>query len=486
VSDQPAALLIPELRWDPDHGFTHLQAAIDDALELGVGGFVIANGPRASVAELASELQRASRLPLLLAAPAESGAGACFDGLTGLPPLGALAALADDEPIRRAARVTARELRSLGITWALGPVLDLAVEPRNPFLGSRSFGEDPQRVAECGVTWIDACQAEGVMAAAMHLPGVGRATADPALGPAAVTTSGTTLWAHDLVPFSAAVDAGVATVLVSQVSYPGLDASGTGAARSSVILEELMRHELQYDGLLVSVSPAQGAVRAVAGEGAAAVAAVAAGCDLVLDPHDVGGAAAALDAALADGSLLYDRMEAALRRRAFWAEWGRGSASRDVTLADVLWARQVADLLVHPVRGVLANIGPTVDVISVNDDGRQSWRGGDGPFGPFLGTLRAVGLSPRLVEGPTDEGRGAVVIAVRGAPHDERGRAGFTAATRDRVAAAHAAARAARRSVLGVLFGPPAWVQELPELPNVVCAWDGTRAMQEAAARRLA
>jgi beta-glucosidase-like glycosyl hydrolase len=479
VSHSPAALLIPELRWDPDLGFSHLQAAIADALELGVGGFHITNGPASDVRALSAELQRASRHPLLLAASAERGAGGTITGLTGLPPFAALGALRDDDAIRRAARLTARELRRGGVNWALAPCLDLAHGVRNPFLGARSFGADPQRVAEWGVTWIDACQAEGVMATALTLPGTGRASADPTLGPVTLDVAGATLWNSDLVPFRAAVDAGVATVLVSQVSYPRLDASGAVAARSSVILEEMMRGELQYEGLLVSDSA--GVV-----EPDAAVRSIGAGCDLVLAPHDVSGVADALHDALSRGALHPDRVDAALARRTFWAEWGLGDASREATLDDVLWARKVADTVVYALRGVFANVGPVVDVIPVDDDAARAWRGEGDRFGPFLATLRAMGHEPRLVRSPTDEGRGAVVLAMRGEPSTGRGRAGYSEDTRAQVARVLAEARAARRSVVAVLFGPPAMAEEIPDVSNVICAWGGDRAMQEAAARRLA
>lgn len=480
MTHSPAALLIPELRWDPDHGFGHLQAAIDDALDLGVGGFVIASGPAREVATLSAALKQASRHPLLLAAPAEAGAGAAIAGLTGLPPFGALGALRDDDVVRRAARLTARELRRSGITWALAPNLDLALAEGNPFLGARSFGADPQRVAEWGVTWIDACQAEGVMATAMRLPGTGRALDDPSLGVVRVDVSGATLWGTDLVPFRAAVDAGVATVLVSQVSYPQLDASGVVAAQSPVILGELMRGELQFEGLLVSDARPGGA------EGDAAVAAIAAGCDLLLAPRDVGSVVEALDTALSRGALHPDRVDAALERRAFWAAWGLGDTGREATLDEVLGARKVADTVVHAVRGVFANVGPVVDVLLVDDDAERAWAGSGDRLGPFLATLRAMGLDPRRVEGPTEDGRGAVLIALRGEPAPGRGRAGYSDTTRQRVASAVADARTARRSVVAVLFGPPALAAEIPDVPNVICAWGGDRAMQEAAARRLA
>lgn len=479
------ALLIPELRWDRDHGFAHQQGLIDDALELGVGGFVIANGPRDRVAEQAAALQHAAAQPLLIAADAAMGAASAIAGTTGLPPFAALGALRDEDVLRRAARLTARELRAAGVNWALAPCADLAVERANPYLGARALHHDAQRVGEWVVAWVDACQAEGVLATAMHLPGEGRALVDPARAPSEVATPAAGLWGTDLVPFRAVVDAGVATVLASAVSYPRLDASGAPAACSRAILEELMRTELQFEGLLVGPPPLTAALRTIGDEGAAAVAMLAAGCDLVLAPHDLVGVHEAIARGLDAGLLRWDALEASVQRRSFWSGWARGGDLREPTLDDVLWARQVADTVVHAVRGVFANVGPTVDVLLVDDDAAD---GGADParFVPFLATLKAVGLAPQVVDGPTAEGRGALCIAVHGAPAPGRGRAGYQATTRQRVAAAVTAAREARRPVLAVLFGPPALAEELPDVPNVVCAWSGTRAMQEAAARRIA
>ncbi|WKW11525.1 hypothetical protein Strain138_000780 [Pseudogemmatithrix spongiicola] len=479
------ALLIPELRWDRDHGFSHQQGLIDDALELGVGGFVIANGPKERVAELAASLQQASPHPLLIAANAERGAASALEGGTGLPPFAALGALRDEDVLRRAARLTARELRTAGVTWALAPCADLAVEPANPFIGARALHHDAQRVAEWVVAWIDAAQAEGVLATAMHLPGEGRARSDPAVGPSAIDAPGAGLWGTDLVPFRAAVDAGVATVLASAVSYPRLDTTGAEAACSRVILRELMRDELQFEGLLVAPPPSTAALRVRGDEGEVAAAMLAAGCDLLLAPHDVVGVHEAIERALDAGRLEWEALDASARRRAFWAAWGRGGVLREPTLDEVLWARQVSDTVVHAPRGVFANVGPVVDVILVDDDAPSS-RADIAAFAPFLATLQAVGLGPRVVDGPTDEGRGAVCLAVRGAPAPGRGRAGYHTATRARVAELVQQARAARRSVVAVLFGPPALAEELPEVPNVICAWSADRAMQEAAARRLA
>jgi beta-glucosidase-like glycosyl hydrolase len=496
--DGLAGLLVPELRWDRDHGFDYLRDAIDDALELGVGGFVISGGGTDAVGALTQDLHRRSRHPLLIAADVEAGVGAQFAGATGLPPNGALGALRDAEAIRRAARLTAREARAIGINWLLAPVCDLDNEPHNPFIGSRGFGENAQRVAEWVVEWIDTAQGEGVLACAKHFPGVGRATSDPLLSVSHVDENAGVIWAEDLLPFRAAVDTGVASLLASHVVFPRLDGSGSPASRSHPLLVELLRDELHFEGLIVSDALSMGGALFGTDEGTAAVDALAAGCDLLLAPSDLAGVAEALELARDEGRVDVDAAAASRARRAFWATWGepsgRKAPRREPTLDDVLWARQAADTVVHAIRGVSPNIGPVVDVIQVVDAGAgavasasSSAATSGSPVGThFIETLRAVGLSPRLVDRPTDEARGAVVIAVYGEPRAGRGRAGYGDVTRRRVAQAVADARQAGRQSVVLVFGHPRLAAELPEATNVVCCWAGSRAMQAAAARRLA
>lgn len=482
-----AALLVPELRWDPGHGFAYLREAIDDAIGAGVGGFIVTGGPRDDVAALTRELHKRSRRPILIAADVEGGAGALFAGLTGLPPAGALGALRDSEVVRRAARLTARELRSVGVNWALAPVADLDVHPTNPFLGSRSFGGDAQRVAEWVVEWIDTCQAEGVLAGVKHFPGIGRALADPALTVAHIDESPAVLWREDMLPFRAAADAGVATVLVSNVVFPRLDANGAPASRSRSLLTELLRGELQFDGLIVSDALSQVAARFGTDEPTAALESVQAGCDLVLAVSDLWGVLDRLDRAVDDGELDMDAVETSRARLNFRANWAKPTSrpEREPTLDDVLWARQVADTLVHAVRGALPNVGPTVDVIQVVDEAAAPWAGAGESREPFMATLRALGLQARLVDEPTAEAHGAIVIALHGGAGTGSGRAGFSDPVRRRVAALVAAARQTQRPHVVMMFTHPRADSELPEAQNVVCCWNGSRAMQEAAARRL-
>jgi beta-glucosidase-like glycosyl hydrolase len=255
-------LLVPAIRWDPERGYEHERPAMTQALQLGVGGFILFGGPQDAVRALTRELQQRSRTPLLIGADLERGAGQQFAGATGLPPLAAIASLNDTDAVRRAARLTAREARTLGVNWDYAPVCDLDVVPENPIIGTRSLGSSPARVADLASEWIDACQSEGVLACAKHFPGHGRTREDSHAGLPTVSASADTLHMEDLVPFRAAIDAGVGSMMTAHVAYPSLDPTGAPATLSREILQWLLRQQLRFDGLIVTDALMMEAVRA--------------------------------------------------------------------------------------------------------------------------------------------------------------------------------------------------------------------------------
>ncbi|MBI3567379.1 MAG: glycosyl hydrolase family 3, partial [Gemmatimonadetes bacterium] len=289
-----AALLMPSLRHDATHGFAHLRDHIDDCLELGVGGFLIYGGSAVEVGALAADLRARSRINLLLAADVERGVGQQFAGCLALPPFGALGSLGDVDVMRRAARITARELKQLGLNWAFAPVCDLDVAPYSPIVGTRAIGDNAPAVAAMVAEWIDACQAEGVLACAKHFPGHGRADGDSHVALPTVFASADQLWTTDLLPFRAAIDAGVASMMTAHVAYPSLDPGNAPATLSHALLTEFARRVLEFDGLFVSDALEMDGVLAAGSESEVAIAAVAAGCDVLLAPMDVEGTAQAL------------------------------------------------------------------------------------------------------------------------------------------------------------------------------------------------
>src|SRR5262249_40430953 len=147
--------------------------------------------------------------------------------------------------------------------------------------------------------WIEACQAEGLLACAKHYPGHGRTTGDSHNLLPSVPVSFEELQETDLRPFAAAVAAGVGSVMTAHVAFPSWDPSAAPATRSPVILGHL-RMALGFDGLVVTDAFIMEGARAGASEGDAAVASLAAGCDILLYPGDLAGTLAALERAISD------------------------------------------------------------------------------------------------------------------------------------------------------------------------------------------
>ncbi|MGZ8412667.1 MAG: glycoside hydrolase family 3 protein [Gemmatirosa sp.] len=485
-----ARLLIPSVVADANGRFESARPAIAEALTLGVGGFVLYGGDQDAVRALTRELQQKSRAPLLIGADMERGAGQQFGGATGMPPLAAIAWLGDLEALRRAARLTAREARTMGVNWTFGPVCDLDVEPANPMLGTRALGRDPELVGRLAVAWIEACQAEGVVACAKHFPGHGRTTVDPHFALPVVATDRDTLHATDLAPFRAVIQAGVASIMAAHVSYPALDPSGMPATLSRELLTWLLRQQMRYDGLVVADGLQMGAVLQVAEhEADAAVRAIAAGCDVLLAPSDVAGTAAALARALADRRLDPVRVEQSVRRRLKWAQWAAPPNDwRRPTASDAAWGAQLADRVVHAARGTPPAIGSAIELVVVDDDAFSAPT--DAPPSasrlpmrePLTETLRRAGVEVRVGDA---SGATPRVVALFGEVRPWKGRAGYAPESLAAVGAACDEARAAGRPVLLLQFDHPRLLDGVADDVPVVCGWSGDRAMQQAVARWL-
>ena len=463
----PGRLILPALRAGPGGSFAHEAGAIADALEIGVGGFIIFGGNAESVRRLTADLLRRAERSLLLASDLERGAGQQVEGLTEFPPPLALAAMGDPGVARWAGAVTAQEARAVGINWVFAPVADLDVLPANPIVQTRAFGHDPHRVATLVRNWIEGCQGAGALACAKHYPGHGRTAADSHISLPTVYASPETLTAADMVPFAVAADCGVAAMMTAHVAYPALDPSGVPATLSRTIMDGL-RHALGFDGLVVTDALIMDGALVGRRESDAAVEALQSGVDLLLYPKDPRRVRDALVSALAVGALPRGRIEEALRRyeRAVAAAMRstppvrRGPFDSAGALADALLQQGM-------VRSDAPRLTGPIDLVVVDDD-----VGGPYPPGPTDHTAKALG--PELASRYTG---GSRVVLVFAEPRAWKGRAGFGQATRD------ALANYASDADLIVLFGHPRLVEQLPGEPPVLLAWHRQRLMQEAVAR---
>jgi len=465
-------LAFPALRWRPTTGFAHEERAIDDALALGVGGFILFGVPGArgdEIGRLTGEIRSRAGRPLLLGADLERGAGQQARRLTEIPPPAALASLEDDAVIRWAGATTAREAVSIGINWAFAPVADLDLEPRNPIVQTRSFGADPERVSRNVAAWVEACQAEGALACAKHYPGHGRTTGDSHSLLPTVGASLAELAKSDLRPFGGAVRAGVASAMTAHVAFPAWDSSGAPATRSPVILGHL-RTALGFDGLVVTDAFIMEGARAGSSEGEAAAASLAAGCDILLYPGDLAGTLSALQRAVGDGRLPEARIGDALRR--YETALTRVAAPVRPGAPSAFSAPAVAARLLEAGfrRASAPDLAGGIDLTVVDDD-VGGWYA-PGPSDHVVRWLARHGIHER-------HGGHRVVLAFA-EPRAAKGRAGFGPDSLARLEAECGSAE------LVVLFAHPRLVEQIPGECPVLVAWHRQRLMQEAVAGWLA
>jgi len=237
---------------------------------------------------------------------------------THFPPAAAIGRSGDARLAYAVGIAMATELRSIGIDISFSPVLDVNSNPANPVIGDRSFGADPQLVAAMGVAQMRGLLDGGVLPCAKHFPGHGDTAQDSHLELPFVRRTRAELDAVELLPFRAAIAAAAPMIMSAHVVYPALDPSGP-ATMSRRILTQLLREELGFAGVIATDDLDMGAIAEHHEIGAAAVAIVAAGADLLLLCNSLpkaATAAAALLRATRDGVLSEDRLAASARRLA--------------------------------------------------------------------------------------------------------------------------------------------------------------------------
>jgi beta-glucosidase-like glycosyl hydrolase len=463
-------LVFPALRWRDATGFAHEAEAIARALEFGAGGFILFGGSADAVFELTGRLRREAGRRLLIAADLERGPGQQVTGLDELPPPLALASLGDPAMLRGAGVLTAMEALTVGINWVLAPVADLDLEPANPIVQTRAFGADPVQVSADVVAWIVGCEAAGALACAKHFPGHGRTLTDSHDRVPVVEASAELLWRTDLEPFRAAVAADVGSIMTAHVAYPALDPSGTAATFSAPILR-LLREELGFGGLIVTDALMMAGARTGVDGGAAAVAALRAGVDLLLYPDDPAQVTAAIQGELERDGGLARRIEATLVRyeAALQAVPVEEAPER---LPPAGSAAAAADWLLSAplLRGEAPVLRQPLELSVIDDD-----QGGVWPASPntwVRDDLAARGVS--LGRG------GSRVILAFAEPRASKGRAGFGAESLQRLA------REAPEADLVVLFAHPRLLDAIPGTVPVLAGWHRQRLMQGAVARWLA
>ena len=503
---------------------------------LHVGGIILFRAPVYESAHIVNRMQQHARRPLLISADLESGLGMRFEDTTHFPWNMAVGATGEPELARRQGEVTAREARAVGVQQLYAPVVDVNNNAANPVINVRSYGEDPWEVARFAAAFIRGAQGAGVIATAKHFPGHGDTSVDSHRGLPVIDAGRERLEATELVPFRAAVAAGVGAVMSAHIGLPRIDPSQARPLRrqeairpayveeggeivaesayvpatlSPAVIGGMLRGSLGFDGLVVTDAMDMSGLTIYFKQDEAAVRAVLAGVDMLVKPADPEAAARGLREAVRSGRLAEKRVEESARK-ILAAKYDLGLVRSRLVQLD-----EIDRLVSAPEALKLADEIAARALTLVRDDARQL-RAGEGLRpGARLFNLAVTNGEDRLHVANTFAAQMArlgrpvetVVLDAR-STEAEAQRAVERAAGADLVIASlyvrvrsgatnsgavpEAGARALNSllergaPVVGVSFGSPYLLRNFPRLKTYLVTYGDMPSLQAAAARALA
>src|SRR5882672_1446282 len=305
-----------------------------------VGGIILFRGPVYESVMIVNRMQELAKHPLLISADLEAGSGMRFDDTVNFPWNMAIAATGNPDFARRAGDLTAREARALGIQQIYAPVADVNNNAANPVINVRSYGEDPEDVARFVAAFIEGAQHAGVIATAKHFPGHGDTATDSHRGLPEIDVTRERLNSVELVPFRAAVNAGVGAVMDGHIGLPQIDPTviaplprevkikaietdeageivvekGTMPTTLSPVMNRILRNDLKFEGLIVTDAMSMSGLTLYFTQEEASVRALEAGADLLLKPADADAALRGVRNAVKQGRLTENRIEVSARK----------------------------------------------------------------------------------------------------------------------------------------------------------------------------
>lgn len=297
-----------------------------------VGSVIMFRSEVWPTAIMTNRLQELAKVPLLISADLEMGMGMRFDGTQWWPPNMAVAATGDTKWARLQGEATARQARAVGVNWLFAPSADVNNNPDNPVINTRSYGENPNLVADYTKAFIEGAQNAGALACAKHFPGHGDTAIDSHIGLPVINVNKQRLNDIELIPFRAAIDAGIGSIMSAHISLPLIDDEAAAPVRSlsdkeassveflsstevdgprvtvpgtlsKKVLTDILRNEMDFDGIIVTDSMGMAGVSARYTPGEAAVRAVKAGADMILKSPDVDAAIAGVKQAVLNNEI---------------------------------------------------------------------------------------------------------------------------------------------------------------------------------------
>ncbi len=453
-----------------------------------------------------------------------------FDDTVNFPWNMAVGATGNPDYARRQGEITARESRALGIRQIYAPVADVNNNAANPVINVRSYGEDPASVAKLVAAFIDGAQHGGVIATAKHFPGHGDTAIDSHRGLPQIGVTRDRLNSVELVPFRAAVDAGVGAVMDGHIALPLIDPTvisplprdvklgpiettdelvsekGTMPTTLSPVMNGILRNDLKFEGLIVTDAMSMSGLTIYFTQEEASVRALEAGADLLLKPADTDAAIRGVRNAVKQGRLTEQRIEISVRK-SLAAKYDLGLTQQRLTpfedidrivggkqtleLADEI-AEHAITLVRNDEKLLPLTLAPTATVFNLaitNGDDRLV------VAQPFVATLARSGrkvvtvvLDDRSAEAEVKKaielaGKADLVIAsLYGRVRSGQAR---SVGLPERGANALQSLIDRKTPMIGISFGNPYLLVGFPNLQTYLVAYGDMPSLQEAAAQAI-
>lgn len=246
------------------------------------GGFVLFGSSLIKTANMIRELQDESEIPLLISEDFERGLAMRIPGAKSYPFNMAIAAADAPLLVYEMGKRIAADSKIIGVHWNLSPVLDINNNSENPIINVRSFGEDPEQVANLGTMMMKGLQSGGLLSSLKHFPGHGNSSVDSHSDLAVIKGSKEEFERNELYPFKKNIDRGAFSIMVGHLGIEAYNLQDTPATLSHRIVTGLLRKELKFKGIINTDAMSMKAISKYHSPGEAAVLAVNAGVDVIM------------------------------------------------------------------------------------------------------------------------------------------------------------------------------------------------------------
>lgn len=330
LEEKVGQMMMPDYRtWDGENVTEMNEAIKKEVQDHHLGGTILffenVETTEQTVDLVQDYKETADKFGMLVTIDQEGGIVTRLQEGTDLPGNMAVGAADSDELSRQAGSVIGAELMALGINMNLAPVMDVNNNPDNPVIGVRSFGEDPVRVGELGNAYTDGLQEHGIAAIAKHFPGHGDTNVDSHIGLPEVPHDRDRLFDVELVPFLAAQEEGMDAIMTAHVTFPNIDDTVVSsredgsdialpATLSEKVLTGLMRHDMGFEGVVMTDAMNMEAIDTHFEPVDAAVRTINAGTDIVLMPVGLPDVYDGVMEAVETGAIKEERIDEAVER----------------------------------------------------------------------------------------------------------------------------------------------------------------------------